>query len=285
MANVALAEDLLLRRRVALKRLRGTGDSRELSRLRREALVGASLNHRNLVAVYDVEEAEDGDLVIVMEYVEGETLRQAISRRGAFSADEALPVLRGLADALDALHHRGIVHRDVKPENILLGSDTVKLADLGIARSAEHTQTTAGGAVPGTFSYMAPEQLEGREQGPAMDIYALAAVAFEMLCGRKARPESNPVALAHAVATRPPPDLREQWPQAPAGAAGLLTRAMSPDPARRPSSARALVDQLGVALTPRRARRARPAPSRPRRPPAPSPVEAGSEGRPSRPPR
>ena len=271
MATVTLAEDLLLRRRVALKRVHSAGDPRELSRLRREALVGASLNHRNLVAVYDVQEAEDGDLVIVMEYVEGETLRQAIRRRGAFPPDEALSILRGLGDALDALHDRGIIHRDVKPENILLGSETVKLADLGIARAPEHTQTTAGGAIPGTFSYMAPEQLEGREQGPAIDVYALAAVAFEMLCGSKARRESNPVALAHAIATHPPPDLREEWPQAPAEAAALLTTAMSADPLGRPASAGVLVERLGNALTSRSRRTpsAHAAPLRPRLPPPP----------------
>jgi serine/threonine-protein kinase len=286
MATVTLAEDLLLLRRVALKRVHTAGDLRELRRLRREALVGASLNHRNLVAVYDAHEAEDGDLMIVMEYVEGETLRQAIRRRGAFPADQALPVLRGVADALDALHGRGIVHRDVKPENILLGSQTVKLADLGLARAAEHTQTTAGGPIAGTFSYMAPEQLEGRETGPAIDVYALAAVAFEMLSGSKARRESNPVALAHAIATRPPPDLREAWPQAPPEAAALLTTAMSPDPATRPSSAGALVARLGDSLSPR-ARPTPPAPPAPRRPrPSAAPLAAAhGVQRPSRSPR
>ena len=122
MATVDLAEDTLLGRRVALKRMSGEVDVPGLTRLRREALVGASFSHTNLVSVYDVVNTDDGHLVIVMEFIEGETLRDVLTRRGRLPVDEALPILAGVAAGLDAINERGIVHRDVKPSNILLGA-------------------------------------------------------------------------------------------------------------------------------------------------------------------
>ncbi|HKO27435.1 MAG TPA: serine/threonine-protein kinase, partial [Solirubrobacteraceae bacterium] len=237
MATVSLAEDTVLGRSVALKRVYRTGDRRDMLRLKREAMVGASLSHPNLVFVYDAQLQQDGDVVIVMEYVEGETLADAIRSRGALAPAEAIRVLRGVAAALDAIHDRGIVHRDVKPANVLLGRDgTVKLADLGVADVVDRTRITTPDALVGSFSYMAPEQLDGGPPSPAMDVYALAAMAYEMLGGEKARPETNPLALAHAIATQPPPDLRRAWPAAPAAAEAVLQRGMSSDPAQRPAS-------------------------------------------------
>lgn len=252
MARVVLAEDRVLGRRVALKRLRlSSDDPRNLMRFRREALVGASLSHSNLVSIYDVIDSEDGDAVIVMEYVRGETLRSALQKSGRLSPSEALRVLNGLAAALDAIHARGIVHRDVKPENVLLGAEgIVKLADLGIASVPDHTRITTAGTVLGSFRYMAPEQLTEGPATHAIDIYALAAVAFEALSGRQARREPNPMALAHAISAQPPPDLRDAWPAAPAGAAKVLTDGMCRDPAGRPSTAGELVSRLKVALEP-----------------------------------
>jgi eukaryotic-like serine/threonine-protein kinase len=282
MAKVTLAEDTVLGRQVALKRVYASSDSQGILRLKREALVGASLNHPNLVFVYDAHLQDDGDVVIVMEYVEGETLAEVISSRGALPPDEAMRVLRGIAAALDAIHGQGIIHRDVKPANVLLGRDgAVKLADLGVADVADRTRITSSGAVVGSFSYMAAEQLEGAPPSPAMDVYALAAVAFEMLAGGKARPESNPLALAHAISTQPPPDLRKAWPAAPAGAAAVLQRGMSADPAMRPGSAGELVRRLESAFAPEHATeagavadRGAPAPDRP--PPPPPPARARS---------
>jgi serine/threonine protein kinase len=289
MATVTLAEDTLLGREVALKRVYGTGDPHGSLRLKREALVGASLNHPNLVSVYDAETQDDGDVVIVMEYVEGETLSDVLRARGRMRPDEAVRILEGVAAALDAIHARGIVHRDVKPANILLGHEgAVKLADLGVADVANRTNITSSGALVGSFSYMAPEQLEGASPSPGMDIYALAAVAFEMLAGQKARPESNPLALAHAISTQAPPELRDFWPQAPAAAAAVLQRGMSADPRDRPATPGELVGRLREALAPGSTR---PAPRRPRPAPAararavPAPSRPRVVPPPSRPPR
>jgi eukaryotic-like serine/threonine-protein kinase len=251
MATVVLAEDTVLGRKVALKRMHVPDDARGHSRLRREALIGASVSHPNLVSIYDVVTSEDGDQVIVMEYVPGETLRDLLFRETRLPTSAALRLLRGVSAALDAIHSQGIVHRDVKPANILLGSgDTVKLADLGIASVPDRTRITTDGALLGTFSYMAPEQLEGSPATSAVDIYALSAVAFEVLSGRKAHTEDNPVALAHAVSTQPPPDLRDAWAEAPEAAAEVLIRGMSKDPDERPRSASELTGRLNAALAP-----------------------------------
>jgi hypothetical protein len=298
MATVDLAEDTLLGRLVALKRMEGTVDVSGLSRLRREALAGASLNHPNLVSVYDILTLEDGHLVIVMEYVQGETLRELLTRRGALPPADALPLLAGAAAGLDAIHGAGIVHRDVKPSNILLGEDgAVKVADLGVASVPDRTRITTSGSIIGSLNYMAPEQLDTGPVTPAIDIYALSAVAFEMLSGVKARESPNPVALAHAIATKPPPSLRDAWPAAPPAATDLLTRGMSREPRARPAAAGELVTGLDAALAVQPERRAthrapraievvdaagtrararqRPV-SRPKRPPAPPlPSERG----------
>jgi eukaryotic-like serine/threonine-protein kinase len=227
MADVVLAEDVVLGRYVALKQVRTANDAALLKRVRREATLGASIDHPNLVRIYDVHE-KHGDAVIVMEYVAGDTLQYLIRTRGAVRVPRALSILAGAASALDAVHARGAIHRDVKPANILLGVDgSVKLADLGIAAVDDHTDITTAGQAIGTFSYMAPEQLDGARPQPSMDVYALAAVAFETLCGQKARAEPSPVALAYAIATRPPPDLREYSPLLPEAAAAVLKSGMA----------------------------------------------------------
>jgi eukaryotic-like serine/threonine-protein kinase len=251
MGTVLLAEDGLLGRRVALKRMNAVGDSRGVSRLRREALIGASVSHPNLVSIYDIVTSEDGEQVIVMEYVPGETLSEALERDGKLPESETLRVLLGVGRGLDAIHRQGIVHRDVKPANILLGAEgMVKLADLGIASTLDGTRITTSGAVLGSFRYMAPEQLSDHPSTPAIDIYALSAVAYEALSGCKARREPNPVALAHAIATQPPPDLRHVLPSVPVEAATLLSQGMARDPAIRPRSAGELVARLRAALQP-----------------------------------
>jgi serine/threonine-protein kinase len=247
MATVLLAEDERLGRQVAVKRLHAESPEDTAQRFRREARLGASLNHPNVVSVFDIASDDEG-VLIVMEYVEGETLRDAIER-GPLAPGRAVEVLRGVANALDYAHGEGIVHRDVKPANVLLGRDgRVKLADLGIATAVEGTRITMSGTVLGTAAYMAPEQLEGHKPGPASDIYSLAVLAWESLSGERAYDGRSPIEIAHRKAAEPPPSLAAVRPEAPAAAVALLERAMGPDMASRPQSATAFVDELERAL-------------------------------------
>ena len=249
MAVVYLAQDERLGRRVAVKRLHTGSPEDTAKRFSREARLGASLNHPNVATVYDTV-TDEGSVVIVMEYVEGESLADAI-RRGRVEPGEAMRILRGVANALDHAHGNGIVHRDVKPANILLGKNgDVKLVDLGIATAVEGTRITHSGSVMGTAAYMAPEQLDGTEAGPGTDVYALAAVAYEMLAGRPAYRGATPVEIAHQVVNGAPPDLSEEWPAAPPGASAALRRGMAFDRADRPRSACAFVEELAEALAP-----------------------------------
>jgi serine/threonine protein kinase len=249
MATVLLAEDERLGRQVAIKRLHADSPEDTARRFRREAKLGASLNHPNLISVYDIVTDDEG-VLIVMEYVAGETLGDAIER-GPLEPERAIEVLRAVAEALEHAHSEGIVHRDVKPANVLLGRDgRVKLADLGIARAVEGTRITKSGTVMGTAAYMAPEQLEGHEPGPEADLYSLAVVAWEALSGSRAYDGRTPIEVAHRKATEPPPALSEAWPEAPRAAVAALKRAMGADPAVRPSSPTAFVDELEHALAP-----------------------------------
>jgi eukaryotic-like serine/threonine-protein kinase len=209
----------------------------------REAKLGASLNHPNLVSVFDTATDDEG-VLIIMEYVQGEPLSRAL-RRGPLAPERVARMASELGAALDHAHGQGVVHRDVKPGNVLLRDDGVtKLVDLGIATAAGHTRITRTGIVLGTASYMAPEQLEGREVGPAADVYALAAVCFEALAGERARPGRSPMEVAQTIATEPAPDLRERWAGAPPGTAELLERAMARDPGKRPRTAGELGSRL-----------------------------------------
>jgi tetratricopeptide (TPR) repeat protein len=247
MASVLLCQDERLDRLVAVKCLHADQADDIERRFVREAKLGASLNHPNLVSVFDTATDDEG-VLIVMEYVEGEPLSRAL-RRGPLPAERVARMASELGKALDHAHRHGVVHRDVKPGNVLLRDDGVtKLVDLGIATAADHTRITRTGIVLGTASYMAPEQLEGRAAGPEADIYALAAVCFEALAGEQARAGRSPMEIARRVATEPPPDLRRRWAAAPPAAAELLKRAMATDPGARPATAGELGEGLRRAL-------------------------------------
>ena len=248
MATVYLAEDERLGRKVAVKRLHSDSPEDAALRFDREAKVGASLSHPNLVTVFDTV-ADDEGVLIVMEYVEGQNLSELMARERV-EPERAAAIIKAVAAALDHAHQAGVIHRDVKPANILVSPDgKAKLVDLGIATATERTQITAAGTVLGTPSYMAPEQLEGRKITKAVDIYALGAVAFELLAGRKARQGRTPVEIAHQIANDPVPDIREAWSDAPPAAADVLQRAMARNPEDRPATAGQLARSLedGVA--------------------------------------
>jgi tetratricopeptide (TPR) repeat protein len=242
-ATVFLAEDDRLGREVAIKRLHTDAPAASLKRFRREARLGAALNHPNFVAVHDTVVSEDGDALIVMEYVPGLALAE-LAATGPMRSERALPILRAVAEALDHAHAEGVVHRDVKPANVLVREDgVVKLADLGIAKAVDATQITSEGSVIGTLPYMAPERLRGPGAGgPESDVYSLAAVAYELLSGHPPRDTTSEEAVQRV------PDLRAGWPDAPAGGIAVLERALDPDPARRQPSAGRLVAELEAVL-------------------------------------
>ena len=243
MATVLLAEDERLGREVAVKRMHSESPDEVAKRFKREAQMGAALNHPNIVSIFDIE-TDPENVLIVMEYVPGGTLKDALAR-GPLPRDVALKLLKGLAAGLDYAHDHGVVHRDIKPANVLLDANgRAKLADLGIATAAEVTSITSTGAVLGTASYMPPERLDGEPGGKPADIYALATVAYEVLTGRKARQGRSAVEVAAMVMSEPPPDLRMADPDAPEEAARVLERGMARDPSERPASAGELVREL-----------------------------------------
>ena len=243
MATVWLAEDERLGRQVAIKRLKTDAPEESLARFRREARLGATLNHPNFVSVFDTVATDEGAL-IVMEYVPGHSLED-LPGDGPMDPDEVVSILRGAADALDHAHKEGVVHRDIKPANILVREDgTVKLADLGIARAMDATQITAEGQVIGTVPYMAPERFHAAGSGgPASDVYALAAVSYELLSGTSL--DSAGAGRAEAPDRRV---LAAGWPGAPAAVFAVVMRGLSPDPERRQRSAGQFVDELEDAI-------------------------------------
>jgi tetratricopeptide (TPR) repeat protein len=278
MASVLLCRDERLDREVAVKRLHADSPVDVEQRFVREAKLGASLNHPNLVSVFDTATDEEG-VLIVMEYVEGEALSRTL-KRGPLDPNRVASIVRDVGSALDHAHAQGVVHRDVKPGNVLLRRDGVtKLVDLGIATAQGHTRLTHSGMVLGTAAYMAPEQLEGDETTRATDIYALGVVAYEALTGERAREGRTPLELAHRIATSPPPDLRDAMPDASPQAADVLKRAMARDPRDRPASAGELASGLARALEepPTAPTRAVP-PTRmaPRAAPVPAPAPAAT---------
>jgi eukaryotic-like serine/threonine-protein kinase len=234
MATVELARDEQLGRRVAVKRLFASlaADDVFQTRFLREARMAAALSHPNLVAVYDVGE-EDGLPYIVMEYVEGETLADLMARTGAIDPDRAVDLLLQICAGLEHAHAAGLVHRDIKPQNLLVGRNGVaKIADFGIARTLQATKLTLTGTVLGTASYLAPEQAAGEPVTAAADIYSLGAVAYELLAGWPPYRVESIVDLATAQQKPPPP-----LDGVPAALNAVIQRSLAADPEARPSAA------------------------------------------------
>ena len=242
MAEVYLGHDELLDRRVAIKVLipERASDASFVERFRREAKAAAGLNHHNIVGVHDFGE-DQGQYFMVMEYVEGSTLRDVIRSDGPMAPERAIEIAAAVAAALAAAHAQGIIHRDVKPANVLIASatGTVKVADFGIARAADGAQDglTMPGAVMGTASYLSPEQAQGLPVDARSDIYSLGMVLYEMLAGKAPFKADSPVAVAYKQLHEIPPAPSALNPAVSPALDALVAKALSKDPDDRPSSA------------------------------------------------
>ena len=245
MASVYLAEHLRLRRKVALKLLAPelAGDERFRERFLRESQLAASLDHPNVVPIYDADEA-DGVLYIAMRYVEGSDLRALLRAEAPLEPLRALRLLTQAAAGLDAAHRRGLVHRDVKPGNTLLGEDEhVYVSDFGLTKQASsQTGLTATGQLVGTVDYVAPEQIRGEQVDGRADVYSLACVLYECLAGAKPFEKDTEVAIIWAHMQDPPPAVSEKRPELPRGLDDVLANGMAKEPSQRHATCRELVD-------------------------------------------
>lgn len=257
MSRVFLARELALARPVVLKTLpRDLAAQVSAERFRFEIQVTAGLNHPNIVPVLSAGDA-DGVLYYTMPLVEGESLRALMSRSGALPASRAVPILRDVARALSHAHGKGIVHRDIKPDNILLTGHAAAVADFGIAKAvaaanaAAPVSLTQTGTSIGTPLYMAPEQaIADPQTDHRADLYALGAVAYEMLVGEPPFVGTTAHALLTSHLRDRPVPIAERVPDAPGALAELVMRCLEKDPARRPSSADEVLALLDAALTP-----------------------------------
>ena len=268
MASVWVADDPVLSRRVAVKILRDdlASDPATRTRFRNEAIAAARLNHPNVVATYDTGD-DAGTAYIVMELVDGPTVRQLLRERGPLPVREVIRIGVEVADALEAAHRAGLVHRDVKPPNVLVPpAGPVKVTDFGIAKAAGGNDLTRTGTVMGTARYLAPEQVNGRPTDARTDVYALGLLLYEMLCGRPPFGGDTDVATAMARLTTSAPPIRSQRPDVPPALDDVVHRCMARDPARRYASAGAVRAALAAI-------RASPqATPRPAPPPVPRPT-------------
>jgi tRNA A-37 threonylcarbamoyl transferase component Bud32 len=250
MSSVYRAHDRLLERDVALKILHQShlADAETIERFRREARAVAQLSHPCIVTVIDRGEDDDRQF-IVFEYIAGENLKQVIEKRGPLPVREALELVIQVGRALAFAHSSGLVHRDVKPQNVLLNGDgQVKVTDFGIARSLGVDGVTQTGTVLGTSNYIAPEQASGKQVDAHTDVYSLGVVLFELLTGRVPFEGENFVSVAMRHVTEPPPNVLDLRPDAPVRAADAVERALAKDPEDRFATMDEFVDELEVCV-------------------------------------
>ena len=250
MANVYLARDTILDRRVAVKVLRGdlAGDEKFVRRFQREALSASSLFHSNIVEIYDVGE-DEGNFYIVMEYIEGKTLKQLIKKRGVLSLSETMDIMLQLLDALASAHDSYIIHRDIKPQNIMIkDSGLVKITDFGIAVALNSTELTQTNSVMGSVHYLPPEQASGKGSTIRSDIYSLGILMFEMLTGKVPFNGDSAVEIALKHMKDPLPSVREINPVVPQSVENIILKAAAKNPKNRYHDVRQMAEDIKTCL-------------------------------------
>ena len=250
MANVYLANDTILDRKVAIKVLRGdlSNDEKFIRRFKREALSVSNLSHPNIVEVYDVGE-EDGNYYIVMEYIEGKTLKQLLQKRGALTLNEVIDIMTQLTDGLAHAHEAYIIHRDIKPQNIMIEDNgLVKITDFGIAMALNSTQLTQTNSVMGSVHYLPPEQANGKGSTVKSDIYSLGILMYELLTGSVPFKGDTAVEIALKHMKEKIPSIRKQNPTIPQSVENIVLKATAKNPKNRYDNVRDMYKDLQTAL-------------------------------------
>ena len=246
MANVYLAHDTILDRKVAVKVLRGdlSGDDKFIRRFQREALSVSNLSHPNIVEVYDVGE-EDGQHYIVMEYIEGKTLKQLLKKRESLTLSEVVDIMTQLTDGIAHAHESYIIHRDIKPQNIMIQDDgRIKITDFGIAMALNATQLTQTNSVMGSVHYLPPEQASGKGATIKSDIYSLGIMMYELLTGSVPFKGDNAVEIALKHMKDKIPSIRKQDPSIPQSVENIILKATAKNPRNRYDSAKEMHEDL-----------------------------------------
>ncbi|MFA5459473.1 MAG: Stk1 family PASTA domain-containing Ser/Thr kinase [Bacilli bacterium] len=250
MANVYLAHDIILDRKVAVKVLRGdlASDDKFVRRFQREALSASSLSHPNIVEMYDVGE-DNGKYYLVMEYIEGKTLKQLLKRRGFLTIPEVVDIMLQLTEGLAHAHDSYIVHRDIKPQNVLiLENGLVKLTDFGIAVALNSSQLTQTNSVMGSVHYLPPEQASGRGSTIKSDIYSLGIIMYELLTGKLPFKGENAIEIALKQLKDQMPSIRKQLTDLPQSIENIILKSTAKNPKNRYRDAREMYEDLKTAL-------------------------------------
>jgi len=250
MANVYMAYDTILDRNVAVKVLRGdlASDEKFVRRFQREALSASNLTHQNIVEVYDVGE-DDGQYYIVMEYIEGKHLKQLLKKREKLTITEVIDIMLQIADGIALAHDSYIIHRDIKPQNIMiLENGLVKITDFGIATALNGTQLTQTNSVMGSVHYLPPEQAEGKGATIRSDIYSMGILMFELLTGTLPFKGDNAVEIALKHLKEPVPNIRTFLPSIPQAVENVVIKATAKNPENRYADAREMHEDLKTVL-------------------------------------
>ncbi|HIS17641.1 MAG TPA: Stk1 family PASTA domain-containing Ser/Thr kinase [Candidatus Coprovivens excrementavium] len=250
MANVYLAYDTILDRDVAVKVLRGdlSNDEKFVRRFQREALNASSLSHPNIVEVYDVGD-DNGQYFIVMEYIEGKNLKDLLKKRGKLTTSEVVDIMSQIADGLSVAHDSYIIHRDIKPQNIMiLENGLVKITDFGIAMAMNATQLTQTNSVMGSVHYLPPEQASGKGSTLKSDIYSMGILMYELLTGKLPYRGDNAVEIALKHLKEPLPSIRDELPDLPQSVENIILKSAAKNPKNRYNDAREMYEDLKTCL-------------------------------------